>query len=160
MPDVKDMLLPEFASDAEAYDWCGTDARRWAAYFLDCVKKNPGIATDFECMTTWFASPIMAEHDAAQSAPQPVYRQTPTYQPYCGNCTAPSRSYFEHAALAPAPSAQALREALASNTEHLEHILPKLLVIDQHPIISRITFNKALLSPSPSTQQQKEETVK
>ena len=37
-----------------------TDARLWAQAFVDAVQFNPAIATDINCMTSWFANAIMA----------------------------------------------------------------------------------------------------
>ena len=41
----------------------GFDARDWAKYFVEYVRRNPSIATDTETMTTWFASAIMRGYD-------------------------------------------------------------------------------------------------
>lgn len=39
------------------------DAKVWALNFIDCVKRNPEIATDLECMTGWFANALMRGFD-------------------------------------------------------------------------------------------------
>lgn len=39
------------------------DARVWAKAFSEHVAANPAIATDEECMTTWFASALMRGYD-------------------------------------------------------------------------------------------------
>ena len=36
------------------------------ALFVEVVKANPAIATDAECMTTWFASAMMRGYDEAR----------------------------------------------------------------------------------------------
>lgn len=42
------------------------DAKIWAVNFVDYVKSNPGIATDVETMTTWFANALMRGFDEGQ----------------------------------------------------------------------------------------------
>ena len=39
------------------------DGRVWAEEFCARVKENPEIATDVECMHSWFANAIMAGYD-------------------------------------------------------------------------------------------------
>ena len=39
------------------------DARVWAAEFVKHVAANPGIATDEETMTTWFANALMRGYE-------------------------------------------------------------------------------------------------
>ena len=51
-------------TDTELYK--SFDARVWAAEFVEVVKANPAIATDAECMTTWFASAMMRGYDEAR----------------------------------------------------------------------------------------------
>lgn len=39
------------------------DARAWAKDFCDHVRDNPGLASDEETMTTWFAAALMRGYD-------------------------------------------------------------------------------------------------
>ncbi len=48
-------------SESEIYK--SFDARDWAKAFVEYQKANPAIATDEECMTTWFASALMRGYD-------------------------------------------------------------------------------------------------
>lgn len=43
------------------------DARDWAKAFVEHVRQIPGIATDEETMTTWFANALMRGYDEANS---------------------------------------------------------------------------------------------
>lgn len=39
------------------------EATPWAREFVRCVKRNPKIATDVDCMRGWFANAIMRGYD-------------------------------------------------------------------------------------------------
>ena len=46
------------------------DPRLWAEAFVGYIIANPAIASDVDCMTTWFASAMMRGYDdARQTAP-------------------------------------------------------------------------------------------
>jgi hypothetical protein len=51
----------EFLSDADLYK--SFDARVWANEFVKHCLSNPLIASDRECMTTWFANALMRGYD-------------------------------------------------------------------------------------------------
>lgn len=48
---------------AQLLDACGSDARKWAAAFMQYFKASPGLATDEGAMTGWFANAMMRALD-------------------------------------------------------------------------------------------------
>jgi len=65
MPDYTAM------SDWDAYQACGPDATKWAAWFCQCAKAR-GEQADEGLMRTWFANAMMAMCDHIQPEQSPV----------------------------------------------------------------------------------------